>query len=288
MQTQLGGGGAGWYMEGTAELMGTHSWRDGRIALGAFPAKKADVPMWGRIKAIRDAAAAGKAWPLEAVLAIEKGRAMTTEHYAWTWALAALLDGHPQFQARFRGLKEQVADAAFNERFREAFAKDWNDVLAEWEAYIAELDYGYDLPRMAMVHRSAAAVEAKPQSVQMAADRGWQSTGWLLRGGESYRVTASGRFQIGDDGRPWPCEPGGVTIEYHDGRPLGALIGALRSVAGDANGEPSFARPMLIGLEATVRPEHDAALYVRVNDSPAKLQDNAGDVAVKIQADTAH
>jgi hypothetical protein len=284
MQSQLGGAGAGWYKEGMAELLGTHSWRDRRLELGVFPAKKEDVPMWGRIKLVRDAFEAGKAWPLEAVLAIDKGRSMTTEHYAWTWALAALLDGHPQFRERFRALKEHVADEAFNERFREVFAEDWEDLMAEWEAFVAEIDYGYDIPRMAMTHRSATDVGAKTQAGDVAADRGWQSTGWLLRGGEAYRVTASGRFQIADDGKPWPCEPGGVTIEYHRGRPLGALLGALRPAEnGGAANDPSFARPMMIGLGATVRPTRDAVFYVRVNDSPGKLGDNRGEVVVRLE-----
>jgi hypothetical protein len=283
MQSQLGGAGAGWYKEGMAELLGTHSWRDGRLQLGVFPTNKEDVPMWGRIKLVRDAFEAGKAWPLEAVLAIDKGRSMTTEHYAWTWALTALLDGQPQFRERFRALKVHVADEAFNDRFREAFANVWEDLRAEWEAFVAEMDYGYDIPRMAMTHRSAAAAGAQPQSVEAAADRGWQSTGWLLRGGETYQVTARGRFQIADDGKPWPCEPGGVTIEYHRGRPLGALLGALRPVAKGEASDPSFAQPIMIGLGARVQPTRDAVLYVRVNDSPAKLGDNRGEINVQIQ-----
>ena len=287
MQSQLGGAGAGWYKEGMAELLGTHSWRDGQLELGVFPATKEDVPMWGRIKLVRDAFDAGKAWPLEAVLAIDKGRSMTTEHYAWTWALAALLDGHPQFRERFRGLKEHVANEAFNDRFREAFAKDWEDLRVEWEAFVAETDYGYDIPRLAMTHGSATAVGAQPRSVKVAADRGWQSTGWLLRRGEAYQVTAQGRIQIADDGKPWPCEPGGVTIEYHRGRPLGALLGSLRLVAkGDAKDDPSFGQPMMIGLGATVRPTRDAVLYLRVNDSPAKLADNRGEIVVKIERES--
>ncbi len=282
MQTQLGGCGVGWYMEGMAELLGTHSWENGRLQLGVFPAKKEAVPMWGRIKLIRDAVAAGKAWPLEAVLAVDNRRPLTTEHYAWTWALAAMMDGHPQFQTRFRALKQHVADPAFADRFRESFAKDWSDLLVEWEAYIAELEYGYDLSRMAMVHRRAADVAAGGQSVAVNADRGWQSTGWLLKAGQSYRLAASGRYQIASDGGPWTCEPGGVTLEYHDGRPLGVLLGALR--VAPKNGASTFAQPTIVGLGATIKPEEDAVLYLRVNDTPARLNDNAGEVTVKVEA----
>ena len=284
MQTQLGGAGPGWYMEGMAELLGTHSWRDGQLKIGVMPAGRDNVPMWGRTKIVRDAVAEGKAWPLEAVLEVDNRRTLTTDHYAWTWALATLLDGHPQFQKRFRELKQHAAEPEFNARFREAFAKDWSELLAEWDAFVAQLDYGYDVPRMAMTHRPAEPIESTSKRVSIEANRGWQSTGWLLRAGRSYRVTASGRFQIADDGRPWPCEAGGVTIEYHDGMPLGALLGALRDADGHAT---EFADPTLIGVGAKLQPERDSILYLRVNESPARLGDNDGDVAVKIEPLTA-
>jgi hypothetical protein len=266
-------------MEGMAELLGTHRWQDGRLQLGAFPARKEAVPMWGRIKLVRDAVAAGKAWPLEAVLKVDNRRKLSTEHYAWTWALAALLDGHPQFQARFRGLRHDVADPAFGEQFRQAFATDWDDLLVEWSAYVATLDYGYDVARMAMVHRPVVEARSQPQKIDVAADRGWQSTGWLLKAGQAYDVNASGRFQIANDGQPWPCEAGGVTIGYHDGRPLGMLLGAFRSEP--PNG--AFGSPLAIGLKATLKSAEDAVLYLRVNDSPARLGDNRGKLSVSIQ-----
>jgi hypothetical protein len=58
------------------------------------------------------------------------------------------------------------------------------------------------------------------------------------------------------------------------------LLGALRTTGEDAG---NFGEPIAIGLGATVRPEQNSMLYVRVNDSPARLADNAGDVAVKIE-----
>lgn len=279
MQTQLGGAGPGWYMEGMAELLGTHRWRDGRLELGAMPASREETPMWGRIKIVRDAAEAGQAWPLEAVLEVDNRRPLSTDHYAWTWALATLLDGHPRFRERFRALARNVADEDFTPRFRIALGEDMGDLLAEWDAFTRQLDYGYDVPRMAMTPRAAAPLDGSARRIDVAADRGWQSTGWLLRGGETYRVTASGRFHIADDGQPWPCEAGGVTIEYHDGRPLGMLLGALRPATGGAG---TFATPMAMGTSRAVTPDVDAVLYLRVNDHPARLSDNRGEVEVRI------
>lgn len=284
MQTQLHGCGAPWYMEGTAELLGTHQWRDGRLKLGVMPPDRESVPMWGRIKLVREAGAEGKSWSLDRVLEVDNRHELPTESYAWVWALSALLDGHPKYQARFRELQNDLRDPEFTERFRNLFADDGGDLALQWQAYVATLDYGYDVPRMAIEMRDATPVGEGTQRVTIDADRGWQSTGWLLKAGERYQITASGRYQIARDadGEAWPCEPGGVTIEYHDGRPLGALLGALHPATQDA--DASFAHPALLGLEATLQPTADAVLYVRVNDSPAKLGDNEGEVSVKIEA----
>lgn len=279
MQTQLGGAGAGWYMEGMAELLGTHRWGDGKLELGAMPTSKEDVPMWGRIKIIRDAVKAGKPWPIEAVLEVDNRRQLDTEHYAWTWALAAMLDGTPAFREEFRTLKQHVADPNFNDKFKAAFGGRWGLVNQQWAAFVDQLDYGYDVERMAIALQPAAKRSAS--EVSIATDRGWQATGWKLEAGKSYRITATGQFQIANDGEPWPCEPNGVTIEYHDGMPLGALLGAIASTK-PSEGDPTFAKPILIGNAAVIQPKSDGVLCLRVNDSPAKLGDNTGSVDVKI------
>jgi hypothetical protein len=283
MQSQLGGAGAPWYMEGMAELLGTHSWRDGKLQLGVMPANRDDVPMWGRTKLIRDAFADNQAWPLERVLAVDNSRSMPTDEYAWAWALATMLDGTPQFQERFRSLRSLAADPAFNDKFRALFADDWGDVVTAWQALVAEVDYGYDVPRMAIFHAETAPVEDASRRSRIDVNRGWQSAGWLLRGGQSYRVTASGRYDIVRGEETWPCEPGGVTIEYFNGQPTGALLGALRYVDAPSAAVGTFVQPQLIGPETTIAPERDAVLYVRINDWPATIGGNQGEIALHIE-----
>lgn len=235
--------------------------------------------MWGRVKIIRDAVAAGRPWPIDAVLEVDNRRQLDTENYAWTWALTAMLDGTPKFRDRFRGMQKLVADPEFNAKLRQVYARDWVHVLAEWESFVSQLDYGYDIERMSL---ATNADRKGPLATTIAADRGWQSSGWPLKKGQSYRIEAKGKYQIANDGAPWPSEPNGVTIEYHDGRPLGALLGAIWSREPNAT-EPSFAKPMVIGVGATIRPDRDGMLFLRVNDSPAKLGDNAGSVEVRLQ-----
>jgi hypothetical protein len=284
MVSQLGGAGAPWYMEGMAELLGTHEWRDGRLQLGVMPAHRDDVPMWGRIKLIREAVDAGRAWPLARVLQVNNSRSMDTSEYAWTWLLASLLDGHPDFQDRFRELRGLAADRQFAEKFRTLFADDWRELNDEWMSAVVAVDYGYDIPRMAIVETETAPVESASRRSRITADRGWQSAGWLLRGGQSYRVSASGRYQLVRDGETWPCEPGGVTLEYYDGRPAGVLLGALRYVDVAGGASSTFSNPMAIGLQRTITAERDAVLYVRVNDDPARVSGNRGDLDVRIES----
>jgi hypothetical protein len=255
--------------------------------------------MWGRIKLIREAVAAGHTLDFPAVMTLDNRTQMDNESYAWCWAATKFLDSHPRYRERFRQLKDSVTAPDFNDRVRQAYGADWENVLAEWPAYIAALDYGYDFERMAIDFERGTPLDGKPRSVTIAADRGWQSSGVWLEAGKTYRLNASGRYQIAfektsDGEKPWPCEPGGVTIEYHDGRPLGMLLGAIvEGGKGKAEGggedaktqasKVGFARPIAIGLGSKITPEVSGTLYLRVNDSAARLDDNRGSFTVTVE-----
>ncbi len=61
MFTVLRGCGPYWYKEAVAEMLGTHRWKDGRLELNYMPATTDEVPMWGRVKIIKEAFAAHRA-----------------------------------------------------------------------------------------------------------------------------------------------------------------------------------------------------------------------------------
>jgi hypothetical protein len=281
MHSFLGGCGPGWYMEGTAELFGTHRYdeRYKQLSLRTMPANRDEVPMWGRMPLIR-ALVADQEPPLTALFEIDnqlQRSELRKNAYALCWAAAKFLDSHPRYRARFRKLRSHVTDPDFNDRFLQTYRGQWAEMQAEWLAYIAALDYGYDLERMAIDFRPGRRLSA-PVTVEIAADRGWQSSGVRLEAGKTYRASASGRYVIADDGEPWPCEPGGVTIEYHDGRPLGMLLGAIDGAKKGA----TLADPIEIGLGTTFTPSASGTLYLRVNDLPSKLNDNGGKLSVTI------
>jgi hypothetical protein len=292
MTAFLRGCGPGWYMEGTAELLGTHRIdpQTGELTLGVMPRSRDEVPMLGRVKLIHDAIADHRTLTFPAVMALEGRKQLGNEAYAWCWAAAKFLDSHPRYRDRFRQLRTIVQDENFNDIVRQKYAKDWADLNAEWQAYIATLDYGFDFERMAINFETGKPLGGHAHTKTIVADHGWQSSGARLEAGKSYDITAAGRYQIAEEQRdgvtiPWSCEPGGVTIDYHDGRPLGILLGAIDSRDKSATGAgPTFANPTVIGLRATLKPTVSGTLYLRVNDSASKLDDNRGRVSVKIEA----
>ncbi|NQT12502.1 MAG: hypothetical protein HQ582_07130, partial [Planctomycetes bacterium] len=83
MNTVLGGCGPPWYMEGTAELLGTHRWRDDRLTLRYMPKSREEVSMWGRIKIVKEAYSAEQAMRLADVIAYPPSAHRDTGPYAW-------------------------------------------------------------------------------------------------------------------------------------------------------------------------------------------------------------
>ena len=106
MVSFLGGCGPGWYMEGLAELFGTHrvDEKTGELETRIMPSSRDEVPMLGRIKLIRDAIAEKPPLTLPAVMQFDNRKQLGNEAYAWCWAAAKFLDSHPRYRDRFRKL----------------------------------------------------------------------------------------------------------------------------------------------------------------------------------------
>ncbi|GAG53252.1 unnamed protein product, partial [marine sediment metagenome] len=163
---------------------------------------------------------------------------------------------------------------------------DWDSLAEQWQVLIADLEYGYDIPRTAVDFTPGRPLAEAGASVRVAAARGWQNSGLRLEAGVTYRIRASGRYQVADQPQIWWCEPGGVSIRYYKGRPLGMLLAAVRAEPARA-GEPSaLIRPIAVGLETSLDPGHSGTLFLRINDSSAELSDNAGTLSVHIRAAT--
>ena len=284
MNTLLGGCGPPWYMEGIAELMGTHRWHEGRLTMNYLPASPEQVPRWGRIEMIKDDFAARRAKTLKGVVEYGQHAHLDVEPYAWCWAAATLLDRHPRYQERFRQLHKRVLEPDFSDRFRkEIVGDDWDALAEQWQVFIADLEYGHDIPGTIVDFTPGQPPADAGMSVRVAADRGWQNSGLRLRAGVTYRLRASGRYQVADQPQIWWCEPGGVSIRYYKGRPLGVLLAAVRPEQPPVAGPSALIRPIVVGLGKTLTPRQTGTLFLRINDSAGELDDNSGELAVQIR-----
>ena len=230
MQAMLGGTGPAWYREGIAELLATHRWQGRRLQVRYMPQDREEVPYWGRVKTIQDEFAAHRGLMLQEVLRLKEESFLAVPAYAWSWAAAAFLDGTPAFRSRFRELQRHVRKPGlrFNQHFARQFAGELRELDEQWQLFVVDIDYGYDFARNAIAYAPGRPIPASGSTVTIAADRGWQSTQLQLQAGRQYRVRARGRYQMAADETPWWSEPGGITVRYHRGVPLGMLMGNVR------------------------------------------------------------
>jgi hypothetical protein len=286
MWSFLGSFGPPWYAEGMAELLGTHAWSDGKLTLGVVPPSKEASPMWGRVKILKDGWSRGTGLTLGEVMHLPPTAHLKTEAYGWCWGTAVFFDHDPKYQKVFREAPSTVADVSetFSERLLGRFDEPAEQIAEQWQCFVANIEYGYDVARESIVRKAETqALPATGAHVTVAADRGWQSSGYTLRAGQRYQLSATGRFQIGKSSKPWMSEPGGITLRYYKGRPIGQLLAAVTD-EGKTPGVSPFVRPVAIGVQGELTPERDGVLYLRVNDSPAELADNAGELQVSVEA----
>ncbi len=285
VNTHLGGDGPPWYNEGLAELLATHRWRDGQLTLGYFPASADEVPMLGRIRLVQKAIANNRGLSLAEVLNFGATAHIRDEPYAWCWSLAVLLDSHPRYRRRFRQLHNAKVQDDLTERFRSMVGDDdWSLLAEEWTVFTHDLEHGYDISRTRIDPTPGEPINAQrpTATVTVAAKGGWQNSGLRLEEGQAYRFHASGRYQIAKTSQAWPCEPGGVSIRYYHGRPLGVLMAALRDDGATQNVSPNFLNPLVVGLGTDITPQNGGTLFFRVNDSAGELSDNRGTLSVVV------
>jgi hypothetical protein len=306
MFSMLGDCGPLWYMEGMAEYLATHQWHDGKLTLGYMPKSREESAMWGRIRLIQDAVAERRAKRFPAILDLTGGVHRENELYAWCWLAAAFLDQHPKYQARFRELPKIVTRTDFNEQFRKRFEADWPALCEEWQLLTTNLEYGYDIARSA-IDFTPANNSPRPQAgegpgvraegsqktdgslpdsnapaLSIAADRGWQNTGLRLEAGVTYRIRATGRYQLAQLPKTQWCEPNGVSIYYYRGRPLGILLAAVHPDPATPNELSALLKPTVVGLETTLTPTTTGTLFLKINDSSANFAKNSGKAEVDV------
>ena len=292
------GTGPPWYAEGMAEWVALHRWGKEKLELVAKISSAEDSKGWGRIGRIQKMVAANRALSLDDVFNIPPSGFRDVKYYAWSWAACEFFSEHPLSSRAFARLPNSVdqSQIAFNRLFIKAIAPHRSALDRDWALFINELDYGYDVCRSRLSDAVAAESTNANQNglgtFQVAASQSWQTTGVKVRRGDRIGFSTSGEIIVGETSKPWVSRSGGITIDYYSGQPLGKLMGtvapeilsqqhiaAVRSVdaiavgngSSSTNGEPE------VHIIAS-----DGVLWLRINESPAGLEDNAGHLEVSI------
>jgi len=276
-----------WYIEGMAELFGTHRIdSDGKVHFRVMPGDREDFVGFGRIGLINREVAKGQLKLLDDVTLLEAEDFAKTESYAWSWALCKFLDSHPRYRSRFRTLGQRTTGTQFLMAVRDAFENDVAHLRTQWALFAAGLVYGYDVERAVIEFRHGQPLprDSAPARFTVEAAKNWQSSGVTLERGRTYELTADGRFSVAQEPKPWISEPQGVSITYANGRPLGMLMAAIRSRVGDDDTSPeSMLNVIPVGRHVRFTAVTTGTLYLRLNDELNSLADNAGEVTVEIR-----
>lgn len=172
----------------------------------------------------------------------------------------------------------------FNAKLVAAYGNDFIHLEEEWQVFLADIDYGYDFDRTAIDFTLGELLGSQPAHVTVQADHGWQNSGLQLEAGKTYKLSATGKFQVANDPKPWISEPNGVSVRYIHGRPLGQLLAAIRPEHSTKSAS-AFLNPIVVGNAATITPSKTGTLYFRINDSSGELTDNAGHADVTVTPD---
>lgn len=283
----LKGTGAPWYSEGMAELLALHKWEDGQLQLRYRVKNTHECPYWGRVGEIRDDQQQDAAMTFEDVFQIESRAFLEVRSYAWAWAACEFFDSHPLTHEHFKTLQSKASDhtVTFSRNFKRAIFENYPRLQVEWEMFINEVDYGYDV-KAAAIQRADAEVST-PLVMELNVSRAWQSTGVQLQAGQKLKIQSTGRYHVAyEDNELWPCEADGITIEYYKGRPLGRLIAAVQPGSSIQPGSPLSdpTKWIDVGSDAVITASQAGTLFLRINESPARLNDNVGAINVSIRA----
>jgi hypothetical protein len=276
-----------WYTEGIAECLATHRLERGADGAARFiptpiPLEAGDVEQLGRIEKIRSLRSARSCPSLADVFATPPAAHHALDSYAASWAAVAFLAGHPAHADAFRAGEQGALDGSLTKRLQSAAGWDAARAARDFDAFTDELDYGYDFARSAIDWSAGRPLQAK-QTVAVASDRGWQNSGCRIATGQQCSLHATGRIQVGQASACLlESEPDGISLEWYRGRPVGRLLAAQWVEKPADGGRPRFV-VLAEGAAGEFAAATDGPLYLKINEGPGRLADNAGSFTVDLK-----
>ena len=278
-----------WYTVGIADFLATHRLEPAaggppRFVATPVPAQSDDVEQLGRIERIRALVRDGRAPGLREVLATAPADHRDISAYAASWGAVALLALHPATAAAFAAAERGPLDADFTRRLEAEPGWDAERAARDFDAFLADVDYGYDVPRMQVEWTAGRPLTAARQ-IRIASDRGWQNTGIELAAGVGYGWRAAGRCTIGRLPPPadtlLETEADGISLTWYRGRPSGRLMLAQWEAEPTDGGRPRFV-VVAEGSGGDFTAVTTGPLYARLNEAPSALADNEGHLTATI------
>ena len=208
MQWFLGGVGTPWYSEGMAELLALHSWKDGKLEMNFRPTDRRQAEYWGRIKIIKEECDEDKFLGLDAIFQFQNNAFREINSYAWSWAACEFLANHPMSKESFASLAAiaKQSPATFNARFQNRIKGVRAELDRDWELFIREIDFGYDVENSRVTLATATAEDSGKQTFIVDATKGWQRTKLQVTAGQRLSILGSGQFTVAREGdTSWPC-----------------------------------------------------------------------------------
>ena len=278
-------------MEGTAEMLAVHSGSGSQTKVNQLPINRESVPYWGRFKVMSQSRDAKTIPSLSTVLGYPRDLQSDVESYGWSWAATMLLHQYPDTRGVFlkAARKGDRSDAVFNNDLRRELQINWPVVAARWRLMCHDIDYGFDWPaEQVTISMNDQVWDGKELSIDVQANRGWQSIGVRLSPGMKLNVAPSGNCTLADQPKPWTSQPPGVTIRYHAGRPLGQLLACLLTNPPSNDANSAAALPPLqvasITRASQIPIKENCWLLFRVNDALGELADNQGSYQLQISS----
>ena len=283
MYRAFGGGGSPWFMEGMAEIEGTHLWKDDQLTMGIIPGDASSVPHWGRFKRLAESTAAKRMPSIKQILRYGNERENRMDRYVWSWAACIYLRNHPVYGPLLGRASAAPLDYSMklSEEFEKSLLARWDWVERDWKLFVDDFDFGYQ-PESNLVAIEDVAQgirESGPSEFTLDTDcaKGWQLARCYLKAGEQVEIHAQGTYVVRSANQEaWESSPDGITYEYHRRMPLGKLLGGFVSTDTSAPLEVFG-----VGKQAVYEAQRDGWLLFRVNEPVGQRLDNSGTLQVR-------
>ena len=102
------------------------------------------------------------------------------------------------------------------------------------------------------------------------------SSEYIAGGGKTKQAT-SPTAGVAVERTKIPCDAGGITLRYHRGKRLGMLMAAV------LQDNQTLSDPIPVGIDQTFTTNASGTLVFRINESPAQLHDNVGELRILLQ-----